>query len=345
MKPSHLATFLQHTIAQQLPSLIVGGPGIGKTSIVEQAAAAAGADLVVSHPAVADPTDAKGFPWVEKGATRAMFLPFGETARVLDSTKPTVWFMDDLGQAPPAVQASYMPWLLARQVNGHRLPDHVTIIAATNRRTDRAGVSGILEPVKSRFHAIVTLEPDLDEWCQWALAQPNFPPEVVAFLRFKSGDGLLYQFKPSADLVNCPSPRTWAAAARLLQLRMPATVEAEALVGAVGEGAAAELLAFLRMYRELPNIDGILMDPDRASIPTSPSVLYAVSTAIASKANTTTFDRIARYAQRLVDAGHGEFATLALRDAIRRAPDVQTTPAFVRLTSGELGQLMSGVAG
>lgn len=342
MKPSQLATLLAEAIPARLPVLVIGGPGVGKTSIVGQAAKAAKNDLVISHPAVADPTDAKGFPWVEQGAKVATFIPFGETARVLGAKKPTTWFLDDLGQAPPAVQASYMPWLLARQVNGHRLPDHVTIIAATNRRTDRAGVSGVLEPVKSRFAAIVELEPDLDEWCQWALRQPNFPPALVAFLRFKAGDGLLYKFTPTADLVNSPSPRTWEATAQWMMRNLPASVAMEAYKGAVGEAAAVELAAFLQMYAQLPNIDAILMDPDRAEVPNALNVLYAVTTALASKTTTTTFTRIARYAQRLVDMGKAEFAVLMLRDAIRREPSVQTTPAFTKLVAGELGQLMSG---
>jgi hypothetical protein len=250
------------------------------------------------------------------------------------------WFMDDLGQAPPAVQASYMPWLLARRCGDHCLPEHVTIIAATNRRTDRAGVSGVLEPVKSRFAAIVELEPDLDEWCTWALNQSNIPPELVAFLRFRRE--LLCQFTPSADLINCPLPRTWAAAGRLLGLKLPAEVEAAALAGAVGEGAAVELMGFLQMFRQLPNIDGILADPNAQAIPTQTAVLYAVSTALASRANEKNFSRVARYTERLVEAGHGEFAAMLLRDSCRRAPAVMTTPTFVRLSAGELGQLIGG---
>lgn len=338
MKPSQLSALLSATITARLPILITGSPGIGKTSIVEQAAAAADNDLVISHPAVADPTDAKGFPWAEKG--KASFLPFGETLRVLEAKKPTTWFLDDLGQAPPAVQASFMPWILARQVNGHRLPDFVTIVAATNRRTDRAGVTGVLEPVKSRFASIVELEPDLDEWCQWGLQKPYIPPELIAFLRFKPD--LLNQFKPSADLVNCPSPRTWASAGQLLSLRMPLPLEHQALVGAVGEGAAGELAAFLQMFRALPSIDSILADPNHAVIPTALNVLYAVTAALASRTTEQNFANVARFAQRLVDAHHGEFAALLLRDATARKPVLQTTATFVRLAAGELGQLMGG---
>ena len=163
MRASQLTSFLAAAIPARLPVLITGAPGVGKSQIVEQAAASAGADLILSHPAVADPTDAKGLPWVAKDGESATFLPFGELARAIRAERPTVWFLDDLGQAPAAVQASFMQLLLARRVNGHALPEHVSFVAATNRRTDRAGVSGILEPVKSRFVSMIGLEPNLDD--------------------------------------------------------------------------------------------------------------------------------------------------------------------------------------
>jgi len=340
MKPSQLFTFLVEAVSARLNVLVTGAPGIGKSEIVGQVAEKLKADLIQSHPAVADPTDVKGLPWVDKGATSATFLPFGELAQALKAKKRTLWFLDDLGQAPASVQASYMQLLLARRVNSHVLPDCVTFVAATNRRTDRAGVSGILEPVKSRFASIIELVPDLDDWCNYMLSQDWMPPEVVAFIRFKPN--LLCQFIPSADLQNCPLPRTWAHVGRLLQLNLPAAIETQAIAGAVGQAAATELQAFLQMYRQLPNIDGILMDPDAADISTSPSVLYAVVTGLASRCNDQNFGRIARYAERLMGATQGEFAALLLRDCTRRVPSVLQTPTFVRLASSELGQLISG---
>lgn len=339
MKPSQLSRLLTAAIPAGLPVLIKGAPGVGKSAIVEQAAAEVGADMILSHPAVSDPTDAKGLPWVGKDGESATFLPFGELAQAIKADRPTVWFLDDLGQAPPAVQASYMQLLLARRVNGHKLPDCVTFVAATNRRTDRAGVSGILEPVKSRFAAIVELEADLDEWCKWAIAQ-ELPPELIAFLRFQPHS--LSSFQPSADLTQSPSPRTWAFAAHLLGLGLPADVEFEALAGAVGEGAAVEFTAFLKMARQMPNIDAILIDPSKGEIPTEPSTLYAVVTALATKVNEANFGRISKYGNRLVEAGHGEFAALLVRDCMQRDLAITQTPAFVELASSELGHLIAG---
>jgi hypothetical protein len=217
LKASQATEFLSRYIEARIPVMLTGAPGVGKSSIVEAAAQAAGYDLILSHPVVSDPTDAKGLPWPAKDGESASFLPFGELAQAIKATKPTVWFLDDLGQASPAVQASFMQLLLARQVNGHKLPDCVTFIAATNRRTDRAGVSGILTPVLSRFGAIIGIEANVDDWTRWAL-QAGMPAELVSFIRFRPN--LLHVFDPQKanDMENFPCPRTWEYAGRAMQI-------------------------------------------------------------------------------------------------------------------------------
>jgi hypothetical protein len=338
--PKQLQELLTAMIPARLPLLITGAPGVGKSDIIAQATAQAGADLLISHPAVADPTDAKGLPWPKANGTEATFLPFGELAQAIHAVKPTVWLLDDLGQATPAVQASFMQLILARRVNGHALPDTVTFVAATNRRTDRAGVAGILEPVKSRFAAIVELEPTIDDWCIWAYAH-SVSPALIAFLRYRPE--LLCNFQASADLTNSPVPRTWAHLAKLESLGLSAPVESSAMAGAVGEGASLEYLAFRSMAKSLVNLDAILLNPTGAQIPTKPSELYATAVGLAARANETNFSRIATFATRLaVEADKGEFAVLLVRDAIRRDEKIQYTDSFVRLTAGPIGQLISG---
>ena len=156
VRPHQLSKILAKAIPKRLPVLVVGAPGIGKSSVVEQACEAAGYRLIVCFPALSDPTEFKGLPWAEAGATRATFLPYGQLAEAVFATVPTAFFLDDLGQATPAVQAASMSLILNREVNGVKIPDHVSFIGATNRRADRAGVSGLLEPCVSDM-VIVTL--------------------------------------------------------------------------------------------------------------------------------------------------------------------------------------------
>lgn len=339
MRPADVTTFLAKAIPARQPILLTGAPGVGKSDLVAQAAQQAKADIILSHPVVSDPTDAKGLPWITEDRMSATFLPFGELCDAINATRLTVWFLDDLGQASPAVQASFMQLLLARRVNGHILPDCITFVAATNRRTDRAGVQGILEPVKSRFASIIPVDVDLEDWTNWAIDNA-IPAEVIAFLRFRPE--LLHQFNPTADLTNSPCPRTWVNAAKLLALQLPMSIELSAIAGAIGEGPAGEFVSFLRMFRELPNLDAILLDPMSAQIPDSPSTLYAVCTGLATKATATNFARIVQYCDRLYRANHAEFAALLLRDCVRRDSKVCNTSAFQKLTASPLGKLMLG---
>lgn len=336
--PAQLTTFLSAAVPARLPVLITGAPGIGKTDLVEATANNLGFDLLVSHPVVSDPTDFKGLPFANSQSTEATFLPFGDLSIAINATRPMVWFFDDLGQAPQSVQSACMQLFLARRINGHKVSDHVTFIGATNRRTDRAGVSGILEPVKSRFASIVELTPDVDSWCNWAFGA-SIPATLIAFLRFRPD--LLSDFKPTADMSNSPMPRTWSNLAKLETLSLPQQVELAAMSGAVGDGPAAEYLAFRRMFQSLTSIDAILLDPKGCKLPTAPNELYAVCTALASKATDVNLSRIGVYAQRLVDASRGEFAVLLMRDCIRRIPKLAFTDAFIRISAGPLGQLIS----
>lgn len=322
MKPKQLEKFLELSIKAKYPVLIKGAPGIGKTDIIKSVCKKLNQELIIEHPVVSDPTDYKGLPFADHKNATAHFLPFGNLKELLVAKKNTVFFLDDLGQAPPAVQAACMQLLLARRINGHCVSDKVTFIAATNRQSDRAGVTGMLEPVKSRFNAIIQLEPDLEEWIEWA-NENDIPAELIGFLRFRPE--LLHKFEATSDLTNTPSPRTNHNVAKLMNLQLSEELEYEAYSGAAGEGYAAELVGFLKMYRELPSISDILKNPEKVKIGNNPAILYAVTSALARKADRKNFDKIVEFSGTLPK----EFSVILIKDAIKIRPEVQKTKAYV----------------
>jgi hypothetical protein len=321
VKPSQLKRGLTIAFRNRFPVLLVGQPGVGKSDIVTQTAAAEGMELVISHPVVSDPTDYKGMPFVVQG--RAEFLPFGELRRIVEADRPTVYFLDDLGQAAPSVQAAAMQLLLARRVGEHRVSDLVTFAAATNRRQDKAGVQGILEPVKSRFVSILHLDPDVDDWCLWA-ARTHLPAELVSFIRFRPD--MLAAFVPTRDMVNSPSPRTVASVGYLLNAGLPQDLAFEMISGAAGSEFATEFLAFLRIYERVPDVEQILADPATADVPAEPSILYALSGALGARADVDNFGDIVVYANRLSP----EFSVLLVRECALRNSEIMETEAFER---------------
>ncbi|MHB1678654.1 MAG: hypothetical protein ACYCSS_14205, partial [Sulfuriferula sp.] len=152
---------------------------------------------------------------------------------------------------------------------------------------------------------------------------------------------LLHVFDPQKanDMENFPCPRTWVYVGKAMQMRLPSDLEFAAFAGAVGEGAAIELKGFLTMLRSnLPSIDGILLDPDSASIPTKPDLLWAVTTALAKKVTTNNCGRVFRYAERLYESGLSEFAVLMLKDVLRLCSAVTSMPEWTSLCVSPLGK-------
>jgi len=336
---SQLNALLTAYVPQHLPVLITGRPGIGKSDIVAQVADTLDHDLLISHPVVEDPTDSKGLPFAATDGQSARFLPFGDLERALQPReRPLIWFLDDLGQASPAVQAAKMQLLLARRIGEHKLPENVTFLAATNRRNDNAGVSGILDPLISRFATVVELEATIEEWTAWAVAN-DVKPELIAFLRFRPD--LLSVQKTSRDIEATPSPRSWGFVAKTMGV-LPKELELISYAGSVGEGPATELMAFVQIYRELPSPAAVLAAPDVAPIPEKPSALYAISAALAMYANESNFERVVTYTERLIGSGLNEFAALLVTDALRKTPAIASTHAFIKAQGGPIGKLIHG---
>ncbi len=343
MRPSQLTQAIEFALTNGFPLLIEGSPGVGKTAIVEQCCAKAGVELIVTHPVVSDPTDYKGLPFPMKHRRdngeeidAAQFLPFGDLLRCIDASRPTVFFIDDLGQAPSSVQAAIMQLLLARRINGHRVSDKVCFMAATNGRADKAAVQGILEPVKSRFTSIIKLEPSIEDWTEWAL-ENEMPATLIAFVKWRQNEGsnMLHDFTPSSDLVNSPSPRTVANVGNLLNAGCPDPLLYEMVRGAAGEAFAAEFLGFLRVFDQLPALEEIIAAPQGTSLPEEASQTYAVVSALSRATNAENIDKIYEYVCRLPV----EFRVLYMKLARRNDKAISATKTFVDF-SLEFGRLI-----
>jgi len=96
--------------------------------------------------------------------------------------------------------------------------------------------------------------------------------------------------------------------------------------GAVGDGAAAEFMGFLQVWRGLPSVEGILADPEGAPVPGEPAALYAVSEALAARADWASMPAVMTYLERLPV----EFGVLCMRQAVCRSPELVESPAFAR---------------
>ena len=315
MKSSAISNALRVLVSARQPAFLWGGPGIGKSAVIRQLAAALSMPLRDVRALLLDPVDLRGLPFLGNDGRSKWATP-----EFLPQDGSGILFLDELNAAPAMVQASCYQLVLDRKLGEYTLPAGWAIIAAGNRDSDRAVTTRMPTPLRNRF-VHLEFEVDMQEWSEWAI-QAGVRPEVIAFLRFRSE--LLNAFDRDANAF--PSPRSWEFVSRILDSAPDPGVEHELFAGAVGSGAATEFSAFLRMFRELPNIDAILVNPHKEPVPENAAAQYAVASALAHRASDTNLDRICVYLDRMPT----EFSVLCVRDASLREPAIRHTAAYTK---------------
>jgi len=316
MKPSKVIDAVKTCIKAQRPAFIWGPPGVGKSDIVREVCKGLKLKIEDVRAVLLDPVDLRGLPTILEGEAQWSIPSF------LPKRPKTLLFLDELNAAPPLVQAACYQLILDRKIGDYTLPKDCVVVAAGNRETDRAVTSRMPSPLANRF-VHINFEVDLDDWVAWALAH-NIKSEIIAFVRFRPE--LLFKFDPSRNNEKAfPTPRSWQFTSEILEANEVEDIEYELVTGIVGEGAATELTAFLRIYRDLPEPDVILMAPDKAVVPADPATLYAVCGALPARAGEQTFTRLVKYANRLPT----EFSVLLIRDCIKKDAKLVKTKAFI----------------
>lgn len=307
MKISEYRTLLEKAFRERLRTLGVGAPGVGKTQAAMEAAAALGADFIGLCSALEDPSSIRGYP--SRGENgEATHCLFDGIAKAFKAKKETVLFFDDLGMASESTMRAIVRLIQFGEIDNRKLPEHVVIGAATNDIGHGAGVYGMIEPLKSRFHTIVNVETDVDDVVAFGLAH-NWPPDLLAYLR--NQPQALNDWKPTKSMkLDGACPRGWDYCAQWINKGIE---DPEIIAGCVGAGRATQYLAFRAMIAELPDVDQCLMTPESAPVPENPSARYLVTMALAAKMTHQNFGQARKYLMRLP----AMFQALGIRDALK----------------------------
>ncbi len=268
LTPAELTRYLSALISHQLPlsTMIWGPPGVGKSSIVAQLAAAHDLGFVDVRLSQLAPTDLRGLPVAEDGVSK-WFPP-----EFLPRSGQGILFLDEVNMAPPTMQGMAQQLILDRKVGSYELPDGWFVWAAGNRKEDRASVFDMPAPLANRFLHL-SVRADFDSWRSYALGR-GLHEHTIAFLTFRPE--LLHRLDPTQPA--WPSPRAWEMASRLLTAGLEVSP-------AIGEAAAAEFMAFVRLYEQLPDLDSVLRGQNTSlKLPDEASVRYAAVVGLASRA-------------------------------------------------------------
>lgn len=334
MKPSELKTLISNRFKAGIrrPILVESIPGLGKTQIAAQVAEDLGVGFLAIHAPLLQPED-YGFPVISAKRDDVNFVVSKAKFPVEGSDFPEqgIFLVDELSQADASAQKILANLFQEREIHGEKIKPGWMMIATGNRTTDRAGANRILSHLGNRVTR-VTLEASIDDWIQWALTTGEVKTEVIAFIRFKPA--LLANFDPQQD-INA-TPRAWSEGVSATLGAIPSELEFESFKGDVGEGAASEFIAFVKIARELPSVDKVLLNPTKESVPKDGSARYAITGALAHVTTGANFSRAMKYIERLP----AEFSVLFVRDVTARDPDICNTKTFIEWASGPGAELV-----
>ncbi|MEU0675565.1 MoxR family ATPase [Streptomyces sp. NPDC006172] len=336
-RPDDQLEALTLAVAADLPVLLWGEPGIGKTAAITQLASSLDLPLTTVIASVHEPSDFSGLPVIgddpaEQGVPMA---PPDWAVRLVRAGKGLL-FLDELSTAPPAVQAALLRLVLERRIGALRLPSGVRIVAAANPRSSAADGWELSPPLANRFvHVQWAHDPEVvvrglgGTWPRATLPRldPGKLADAVDYAR-RAVCGLLaarptlVHRLPSSETRRggaWPSPRSWEMAMTLIAFATAAGSSREVLSllvrGAVGDGPGLELLASLDRM-DLPDPETLLADPASAELPERGDLRQAA------------LDGVVDAVRRRPDQERWDAAWALLVRAVETgAPDVVVVPA------------------
>lgn len=305
--------------------MVWGPPGCGKSHMAMTGlpAALGQSDKAVRmfRPSNHDPVDLTGLPMVTKEATSWVtpdfLLELNELAAEYGSA---TFVLDEINQAVPMMFNTLNGLILDRRIGNFMLDDRVHLVCTGNRQTDKAASNRMPSHTANRL-CHFDMESDLSGWTRWAIGA-GIPMWIVAFLNFKPG--LLNDF--DADRRENPTERSWEMFGRAAGENLPSHMTQSLARAFVGEGAAAEVAVFRELMDEMPNPDGVLLDPHGAPVPDKLGAKYAMAGALAQRASKLTFESIVTYMGRMPK----EFEVLCVRGAFMQHPEITSTKAFIK---------------
>ena len=257
-----------------------------------------------------DATDLRGLPTIDKDKketiwTRPVFLP------PEDYDKDMLIFLDEFNTSNKSMQNAALQLTLDRCIGEYRLPDKVRIICAGNNISDGAYVTRLSSALSNRFINIDFVT-SLDDWKQWAYNN-KINPLIIGFHNYRKGD-LLHNYKEDVDNKAFATPRSWQYVSELMELGLENGTLFEAIKGAVGEGAGTEIYGFLKIYKNLPKPEDILLK-GKDIVPEESNIMYALVSALINcvREHQDKIDRLIRYSLKI----QKEFSVVLVKDLLK----------------------------
>jgi|ERR1035437_311378 hypothetical protein len=279
-KPNLAAIF-----ATDIPCLLMGPPGVGKTAWINSEVKKMGLPMETIIASVREPADFSGLPFI---TSEGVSFNIPSWAQRINKTGGVVFF-DEITTAPPAVQAALLRVVHEKVVGDLRLGHNVKFLAAANPAEYAANGYELSAPLANRFIHL-TIKEDAKDFIENFPTYWGEPPElpglntekwmgkrglVAAYLSTRPTNLLIFPENEANRARAWPSPRTWDTTSRLLAACDSLDESIPLVVGAVGEGEGIGFFNWLKTM-DLPTPQFVLKNADTFDVPKRSDKTFAI---------------------------------------------------------------------
>lgn len=339
LRPSELFQYLLFCTDVEpspLVPFIMGGIGIGKSSIVKQAVKWKRNNgyphfgYLEYRTATQEPTDVTGVPMPNPETQSTVFFK-PERLKSLPADWEGYVFLDEFTKAPVSVMNAWSQPILDRCIDELELPKGLRFVIAGNRRYDKSSDNDMAMFMYNRLTQ-VELVPDVGDTVAY-FRSIGMREDLCAFLKF-GGPEFLWNYNPDRK-VNA-TPRTWEMAGNAVTLAEKRGLLAgdkggddmiitATVTGLVGKAPSTAYMSFRKMLHAIPPVSEVIANPLTAKVFEENSHAYAMALCLARKASPDNIVAIMKY----MDRNNIEIAAAFMSDATKRTPALKETRSYI----------------
>jgi len=303
------------------PLLLIGKPGMGKTSMFEAVTQKLGIGYLPNILSHKDPSAVGGvqIPDLKTGILR-LYIPEDLPDPKRHGPKGILHY-DEINVVSMLLQATAYGIIQERRLGASwKLMKGWVPMASGNNVTDRSAAQRISLALANRFN-IQYVEPHLPSWLQ-QYGSEHVDTRGTSFLRFRPE--LFHVMPRNADETCFPTARSWTKAFKFID--KPPMERRRIFAGYVGSAAADEFEAYWRIMERATTFDDIIVNPTTARVPEErdAGTYFAVAGMIARLMDRKTIDPVMQYVDRMLP----DYQVAILQDATKREPGLRETAAF-----------------